>query len=164
MAVPYVIFDVLPSMERNRHVCCVIAILGVFLCSFALSAENNDSRVLFVPKSEFVEVISGIIGTSDSSRQEEFGSHRADGSKLSSPQESGEEANTYVSARLGKVKRDSFFYLQKSLENRRSSFAYGEDSLSLRSRPSVLFSPTSIFQSLRYRHPPGELIDGEYGA
>lgn len=150
-------------MERNRHVCCVIAILGLFLCSFALSAENNDSRVLFVPKSEFVEVISGIIGPSDTSRQES-GSHRADGSKLPSPQERGEEENTYVSARPGKVKRDSFFYLQKSLENRRSSFAYGEDSLSLRSRPSVLFSPTSRLQSLRYRYPPGELFDGEYGA
>lgn len=48
-------------MNHHEHgVCLAIVLFGV-AANFGLSMENNDSRLLHIPKSEFVRVMSEII-------------------------------------------------------------------------------------------------------
>lgn len=92
-------------MQGTRHACCVVAILSLFLCAFAISAESNDSRVLFVPKAEFVQVISGIMRPKD-------------GDKLVEQNSNNSKEDFSPFGKMNRVKRDSFFHLQKTLESR----------------------------------------------
>ncbi len=78
--------------------------------------ENNDSRLMYIPKKEFVKVMSGIIsGSSEAngeatdprSRREKDGSNYGD-----------QNYNISQPARDRVVKRDSFYFLQRTLESR----------------------------------------------
>ena len=52
-------------MSHHQHGVCVVFILLGVICNFALCVENNDSRLLHLPKEEFVSVLSGIISGGD---------------------------------------------------------------------------------------------------
>ena len=49
------------SMTHHQHGVCVGIAVTVFLAVLALNAENNDSRLAGIPKSEFVRVLTGIM-------------------------------------------------------------------------------------------------------
>ena len=88
-------------MHDRHHICCVIAAIGAFLCHFFLNVENNDSRILSIPRSEYIQVISSIIQQTKDEN----------------------EGNVDKKDKLKKektIKRDSFYYLQRSLESRRT--------------------------------------------
>lgn len=52
-------------MTHHQHtVCVVIVVLGV-LCNFALNVENNESRLVHLPREEFVKVMSDILSGGD---------------------------------------------------------------------------------------------------
>jgi hypothetical protein len=118
-------------MKKQKHICCVIAIVFLFLCHFALCAENNDSRVMGIEKKEFTRVISGIIdsgadGNDDLTRENDENiaeddyvesSHRSSSSRSMAHQEDLREAA--VQSRRGvQNKRDSLYFLQRSMQQR----------------------------------------------
>jgi hypothetical protein len=48
-------------MTDFHHGVCLTVVFLMVLISFALAVENNDSRLAYIPKEEFVKVISGIL-------------------------------------------------------------------------------------------------------
>lgn len=48
-------------MSRHEHGVCVGAVALAFLCNVGLAMENNDSRLVRVPRSEFVRVMGDIV-------------------------------------------------------------------------------------------------------
>lgn len=83
---------------------------------FAFNMENNDSRLLYVPKKEFVQVMSGIINGSSEANGEATDPR----SRREKDSNSYGDQNYYMShpARDRVVKRDSFYFLQRTLESR----------------------------------------------
>ena len=96
-------------MKERHHVCCVIAVVFCFLAHFALCAENNDSRIAYVPKKEFVNVLSSIIQSSEENT-ESFSRddvNNATGTEQQKP-----------TSKKSQSKRDSFYFLHRTLERR----------------------------------------------
>jgi hypothetical protein len=52
-------------MTHHGHGIWVAAVVIGVVCNVALNAENNDSRIMFVSKKQYVNVISGIINQSN---------------------------------------------------------------------------------------------------
>ena len=52
-------------MSAHDHGVCVVFVLVCGLANVALSMENNDSRLVSVPKQEFVRVMSEIASGSE---------------------------------------------------------------------------------------------------
>lgn len=48
-------------ISHHAHGTCVAVVVVGVLCSFALAMEDNTSRLLYIPKSEFIQVIRGIL-------------------------------------------------------------------------------------------------------
>ena len=147
-------------MKDFGHGVCVALIGGVALISFALAVENNDSRLAYIPKDEFIRVISDIInGVGNDIIEEDEGAGEADdlgglgaGGPTEEGRQTGSAANTarssstldgFHTARTsassvsgsggatgskmlkqrrkgpdGRVKSDSLYFLQKSMERR----------------------------------------------
>jgi hypothetical protein len=114
-------------MKKTKHICCVIAIVFMFLCHFALCAENNDSQVLGIDRKEFTRVISGIIdsgasGNDDVSRENEDNIAEDDyveNSHRKSLAFKGDLREAAVQSRKGvQNKRDSLYFLQRSMQER----------------------------------------------
>ena len=83
--------------------------------------ENNDSRLVWVPKKEFVNVISGIINSSSESNGENVSDPKFNKTNTSSSQKirnEGSRPDTIYSECKKNIKHDSFYYLQKTLEGR----------------------------------------------
>lgn len=89
-------------MHDRHHICCVIAAIGVLLCHFFLNVENNDSRILSLPRSEYIKVISSILQQTTTKDENEITVEKKEKEKKATS-----------------IKRDSFYYLQRSLESRR---------------------------------------------
>jgi len=131
-------------MKHGNHICCVIAVVASLLCNFALNVENNDSRVIGVPKSEFIRVISGIINASNA---EEGGKSRAGGGEDeiimgqgSDPTRLKMERDAARTRKGERVKRDSFFFMQRAIEQRDQPVRGSA------SRNSAYYSPRTIEQ------------------
>jgi len=113
-------------------VICVVA-------NFGLASENNDSRLLYVPKKEFVRVIGGIISGGNNQDQADVsqvgGGAGAGGRSANRPDAGIQVAETPRSTAVRRlmelaadkmrkgvsekeVKHDSFYYLQLTLERR----------------------------------------------
>ena len=146
-------------MNRNHHYACLITVGSVFAAFMALAIENNDSRVIYIPKKEFLAVISGIINGSNeaNNRRETSAAIDLDGDftgkiskrnnrRASSSNTNRSQSNTiapsprtmtadllrmginirgngnmgssYEPVRSKREKRDSFYFLQKSMEER----------------------------------------------
>ena len=139
-------------MVKHHYVFLLLICLGGFLCHFMLCVENQDSRIFGTSKQEFLRVLTEIINPpaledplvipddNDAVREEEgediMDTHRVD---VDDP---GNTEPVLTPAQLRKrkirnAKRDSFFFLQRSLE-RRAAVAAGAapstDGLSPRSR------------------------------
>ena len=48
-------------LSKHDHGVCVTFVIVCVICNVALSMENNDSRILAVPKSEFLKVMREIV-------------------------------------------------------------------------------------------------------
>ena len=114
-------------MKKTKHICCVIGIVFLFLCHYALCAENNDSRVMSIPKQEFIRVITGIIdsgaaGNDDVNREHEDNVGEDDyvaNSHRKTVMFRNDLREAAVQSRKGvQNKRDSLYFLQRSMEIR----------------------------------------------
>lgn len=111
-------------MHHQHHICCVIGTVGVFLCHFFLNVENNDSRILCIPRSEYIQVISSIIQQTKNEDENEMNNNKKDKLK--------KEKN---------IKRDSFYYLQRSLESRRTWNNGNRSNINIPSSSPLVRSP-----------------------
>jgi hypothetical protein len=68
------------SMSKHQHGVCIIVVCLGAVCNLALSIENNESRLVHLPKEEFIKVMSEIIsGGADPSMVETAGDGEDDG-------------------------------------------------------------------------------------
>ena len=128
------------SMSKGEKGSLVVAAVIFFLCHFAFNAENNDSRIVYVKKSEFLRVITGIMdtprnelkeyssltnGSDDNALDDDIGStHRTQttsSSIVNTPRSRRVAALTALRNSKRGTKKDSFFFLQRSLESRAAS-------------------------------------------
>eukprot|EP01038_Epipyxis_sp_PR26KG_P009209 gene9209-12419_t len=58
-------FHKMTDFDHNK---CIGFVIICLLCYFALSIENNDSRLLNIPKSEFIKVVSDIISGGENAK------------------------------------------------------------------------------------------------
>jgi len=114
----------LHTLQDTEHFFCLLVVGVIALTNLALNMENNDSRLLHVPKKEFVRVLSGIINSSKSKADGgedlraivEQNRQIAETPRAAAARRAAASSRTF---RLGKeTKRDSFYYLQKTLERR----------------------------------------------
>ena len=158
-------------MTHHQHGVCVAVIIFGVLCNFALSLENNESRLMQIPRDEFIRVMSDIISGGDKnasssvevSTTDDEGfydpmdpngengylpSYRSE-STMPSPKFVDEtprttatkQAQTRASAPLGsypnsngtgmikrnrRVKSDSLYFLQRSMETRENAQRMGQ--------------------------------------
>lgn len=145
-------------MKKTKHICCVIAVVALFLCHFALCAENNDSQLMGIDRKEFTRVISGIIdsgaeGNDDISRENEETVAEDDyvaNSHSRSMMHKGDLREAAVQSRKGlQNKRDSLYFLQRSMQLREGTdpshssldYDYREGGLPNTSRGGSRYSP-----------------------
>ena len=143
-------------MDKSHHYACLVTVGLLFTGFMALAIENNDSRIIYIPKKEFLAVISGIINGSNeaNNRRETTAAIDLDGdftgklskrnrTRASSSNNNGSQSNIlspsprtmtadllrmgmntrgneskYEPVRNKREKRDSFYFLQKSMEER----------------------------------------------
>mmetsp|Transcript_28951 Transcript_28951/g.48611 ORF Transcript_28951/g.48611 Transcript_28951/m.48611 type:complete len:339 (+) Transcript_28951:377-1393(+) len=68
---------------KHQHGTCVMVVLAAILCNFALSVEDNESRLFSVSKEEFLRVMSDLLsGTSSSSKGDGDQQQEQEGSSL----------------------------------------------------------------------------------
>lgn len=116
----------LHKLSHGHHWYCVAIVTVPIMVNFALNMENNDSRIMYIPKKEFVTVLGNIInGTAKSSMDT---SVTSDNDRMIDGDASATEAKKTIAALANEgirrrnkgtsVKRDSFYYLQQTMENR----------------------------------------------
>jgi hypothetical protein len=111
-------------------------IAGIFIvalvANFAMTMESNDSRLLYVPKKEFLRVMVDIVDGSrdgelpDDSGRDDGGEQTVDGDltkvdetpRARSLRKQQEAARLREKRMASAGKRDSFYFLQRSLERR----------------------------------------------
>lgn len=156
-------------MTKHQHGVCVVFVLLGLLCNFALNVENNDSRLLHLPKEEFIRVMSDIIGGGDKNTPSTVEQSSEDGEfydpmdptggTLSQQQSQRSSRSSYrtvmeesprtaatkqaqtgsglsmsdTNAALGsaqrskRVKSDSLYFLQRSMEQREKVYREGQN-------------------------------------
>lgn len=114
-------------MIQRNYMFCIMISIGCLFCHFMLCAENNDSRLMYLSRKEFIRVISDIISPLPQTS--------VDATKLEAYEEDDEDAadeshrvrflpddeptpSIPIRKRKNQNKRDSFFFLQRSLERR----------------------------------------------
>ena len=123
-------------MVRKSYQFCLFIALGGLLCHFALCAENNDSRLMYVSRHEYIRVIGDILNPPPESKQEDIGLRNEedyndeddngndivdnDSHRVTFLPESPALVDTQAvrKRKLSQNKRDSFFFLQRALERR----------------------------------------------
>jgi len=159
-------------MSHHQHgVCVMVIVLGV-LCNFALNLENNESRLVQIPREEFIRVMSNIISGGDNTMSSTVDVSTTDEEGFYDPMDPSGEGNflpTFRSAstnrssvigetprtaatkqaqqarasaasgvyygnngqanvikRNRRVKSDSLYFLQRSMESRESAYRSGQ--------------------------------------
>lgn len=117
-------------MIQKHYVFCILISFGGLLCHFALCAENNDSRLVYLPRSEYIRVLSEIISPAEESKNEsskleaydeddaDNGDDAEDSHRVHFLPEDGPQSAPLKKRKVNQNKRDSFFFLQRSLERR----------------------------------------------
>lgn len=118
-------------MVKKNYLFFLFGGLGGLLCHFALCAENNDSRLMYVSRSEYVRVLSEIINPpvettkestpvdQDEGDEEDDNDERTDSHRVRFlPEDTTPDAQTIRKRKISQHKRDSFFFLQRALERR----------------------------------------------
>lgn len=125
-------------MSKNEHNAWIAFIVLGFVCNLAISIENNDSRLMGVPKKEFIKVLSEILsgGNKGPAPVNSKDAYETDDDNIlfdattdktwfaaSRPDLNDETdsliSDTGLSLRKKKyIKSDSLYYLQKNIEER----------------------------------------------
>ncbi len=133
------------SFDKFTHHSFVGFIVIIGLINLALNMENNESRLISIPKKEFKRVLIDIMNGTTSSNTNKNNSNdnnsgfysssfeSSDGKilKLSTPRSDliqKQFQNDVAKNKFSKVKRDSFYFLQKGLMNREKYYK-GETSV-----------------------------------
>jgi hypothetical protein len=93
------------------------------LVNFALNMENNDSRLVGIPKREFVSVISGILNPSKENGGNGNGEDDEDFDANDEKIKLNTAARRQPFTGPSDFKRDSFYFLQRTLERRDQEIA-----------------------------------------
>jgi len=71
----------LHRMTKEGHGICLGFLSFLVVGNVAIAIENNESRLLSIPKQEFIRVISGIISNSNETSKKEYGTDEIDPSE-----------------------------------------------------------------------------------
>lgn len=115
------------SMLRHHYVFFSLMCGGGFLCHFMLCVENNDSRIYATPRREFIRVLTEIINPPPETQEsvlpddedqinDEEGEDGGRSVKLRVLDE--DDSRAIRQRKINSAKRDSFYFLQRSLERR----------------------------------------------
>ncbi|RYH24766.1 hypothetical protein EON65_16325 [archaeon] len=118
-------------MSKFQHQTFVALAIAGLICHFAISMENNDSRLMGVKKTEFKRVILDILhnGAEKSEETKEETNPELEPTvftnsprtlAVQAAQQQGNNENVAGNKKSKRVKHDSFYFLQKSLESRES--------------------------------------------
>jgi len=161
------------GMHKNQHYTCIAIAIAAFLANLGLAIENNESRISYIPKKEFLRVLVDIInGSNEASAATErvedvdeaeaeaeasFHDTRAPSAPTTNKLPLTPRAAALRRAKLSEVptryttgkrpKRDSFYFLQKSLEDRELKRTTGSTR-----NPLSLSSPRSAADSDDHEH------------
>lgn len=130
-------FNIDCRIHINIHLGTIGPVLYAIMAIFALSIESNQSRLLGISKKEFIRVLSDIINSSSSNSTIDGSDDGVAGKEDEGQQHNlSERSNTTPRAAAFRraveraslhnkkgsyIKRDSLYFLQKSLEQRESS-------------------------------------------
>ena len=102
-------------------------VLVCMIVNFALAAESNDSRLVGVSKKEFIRVIGDIIKGSSESNGEDENVQEIVTPRSAALRRARLNASSDAYGKRQQVKRDSFYFLQKTLERRATGTIAGID-------------------------------------
>ena len=119
-------------MIQKNYIFFLFLALGGVLCHFALCAENSESRLMYLPRGEYIRVISEIISpppeqteegarvdTYDYDNDEDENEGLGDSHRVHFDDVRTERDNQPIQRRrINRNKRDSFFFLQRGMERR----------------------------------------------
>lgn len=114
-------------MNSFEHGAAAGFIIVGIVCHFAISMENNDSRLLGVPKQEFKRVIGDILrggteratGNGDNAADHDSADGAQGGYAVpTSPRTLATQAVQEKGSRAKSSRRDSFYFMQKAIESR----------------------------------------------
>lgn len=136
------------NMHWYHHNICLTVIGLTVAAAFAMAVENNDSRLAYIPKEEFMRVLVGIINSSSERPTDLRAEFQPDSDDPTTAQE-----EAFMDARMGNIngtttmtpraaaarraklsaplhsgrrqKRDSFHFMQKQLEDRERKLRSG---------------------------------------
>ena len=144
------------EMNRHQHYTCITLAFVLVAINFGLAIEGNESRLVYIPKKEFLRVLVDIVnGGGDRGERVEDESIDADAA-FEDTRAPPSLSNTLLSPRAAELlrtklnqararftsgkqpKRDSFYFLQRSLEERDRKLTTGStiNPLSLFTAPS----------------------------
>lgn len=137
------------TMSHHEHITCITIAVVFLLINFGLAIESNQSRLFYVPRQEFIKVMVGIINgsteKSDGRAEVEDMNFQSDDGQFSESKEgpsassvpstprsamlrqmkAGQQPKRYTNGQ--RPKRDSFYFLQKSLEDREKKQKSSQD-------------------------------------
>ena len=116
-------------MRDFEHMSCFAFMALIFIVQLGLNMENNDSRLLSIPKTEFIRVMREILEGSRSAGDQVLASDidgvqqtvyddspRTEATRLAQTRPPGASLSSL--SRRKQVKSDSFFFLQRALQER----------------------------------------------
>ena len=106
--------------ERFVHGSWVGFAILCALTNFAIAMESNDSMLAYTPRQEFIRVIGGIVNGSSEQNGEGASNKQKQTPRSAALAAARADAamDPYGNKNVTNVKRDSFYFLQKSLEKR----------------------------------------------
>ena len=147
--------------ERFVHSSWVGFAITCLLTNFAIAMESNDSILAYTPRQEFIRVIGGIVN--GSSEQNGEGTPGEPSQTPRSAALAAARANAtidpYGNKNMSNVKRDSFYFLQKTLEKRED-----EKKGLIRRSNGVVSSETDTPRSVSSRGSRKDLFRGLSGS
>jgi len=114
------------KMDRYEHGYQVGFIIVILLANFGLSIEANESRLLGIPKKEFIRVMQDILNSNNKTtederknlKQEEIISNTPRSMAVKKLNEIMDEQQSWKRNKKSTNKRDSFYYLHTALLER----------------------------------------------
>ncbi len=165
------------ALNEFSHGVYLALAIAIFLVNFFINVENNDSRVAWIPKDEYMRVILSIMGTSgeqgeghertgafrnaddvfmDSADTPLLSSSRTDGTGVETPRGAAMRRAQLKASKNGdrlgpngggrqQAKRDSFHFLQRTLQARAAATKDGSNDRTSRSERST---PRNAYQEM----------------
>ena len=141
MVITYNYISIFYRLPLREHIVPILIIISLILCYCALTVETNDSRLININKHEFIRVLGNIMNSNEEVEAEDLRREfllqddemtniddrdniRNRINMVNTPRASmlrrnrKNNKNIYDRNVIKNEKRDSFFYLQKSLQKR----------------------------------------------